>query len=109
MTGCKGSTHRVAMSLALHREFSNLLNLFALDETYLPSRRALGEMANDCNRKSVGAQIAGQPGGRRDTQDDRNILRRRPVGVAHAGFVWLRLKPGRLKRWLFLSGTANGS
>jgi hypothetical protein len=46
MTGCttsaKTSTRRAAMSPALHAEFSNLLNLFALDETYHPNRRALG-------------------------------------------------------------------
>jgi hypothetical protein len=38
----KSSMRRAPMSPALHGEFSNLLNLFALDETYHPNRTALG-------------------------------------------------------------------
>jgi hypothetical protein len=46
MTGCmtsaKTSARRASMSAALRAEFSNLLNLFALDETYPPNRTRSG-------------------------------------------------------------------
>jgi hypothetical protein len=41
----KTSTRRASMSPALHGEFSKLLNLFALDETYPPNGTGSGEIA----------------------------------------------------------------
>jgi hypothetical protein len=99
MPGCMTRPEESKEPKAPRGDATSVIEPFCFSRDLPPNRTRSGEIANDCNCKSAGAQIAGQPSGSRDTQNDRDVLRCRPVGVADAGVVWLRSKC-----WLLLAG-----